>query len=286
MSAHAPPVAGCLYVVATPIGNRDDLSARAIDTLRRADRIACEDTRHSAPLLALVGAGAPAVALHEHNEAQAAAGLVERMLGGERIALISDAGTPLVSDPGYRLVQAAIAAGVRVVPIPGPSAPIAALSVSGLASDRFSFEGFLPTKSGARREVFQALVDATRTLIFFEAKHRIVESLADAVAVFGGERRAAIARELTKLHETLLRGTLAELQACVAADPEQQLGEFVLLIAGADRDMVTARKEREAITLARRLATEMSASRAAKLAAEISGASKNALYRALTESTP
>ena len=286
MSAHAPPVAGCLYVVATPIGNRDDLSARAIDTLRRADRIACEDTRHSAPLLALVGAGAPAVALHEHNEAQAAAGLVERMLGGERIALISDAGTPLVSDPGYRLVQAAIAAGVRVVPIPGPSAPIAALSVSGLASDRFSFEGFLPTKSGARREVFEALVDATRTLIFFEAKHRIVESLADAVAVFGGERRAAIARELTKLHETLLRGTLAELQVCVAADPEQQLGEFVLLIAGADRDMVTARKEREAITLARRLATEMSASRAAKLAAEISGASKNALYRALTESTP
>ncbi|MBI2396733.1 MAG: 16S rRNA (cytidine(1402)-2'-O)-methyltransferase [Xanthomonadales bacterium] len=286
MSAHAPPVAGCLYVVATPIGNRDDLSARAIDTLRCADRIACEDTRHSAPLLALVGAGAPAVALHEHNEAQAAAGLVERMLGGERIALISDAGTPLVSDPGYRLVQAAIAAGVRVVPIPGPSAPIAALSVSGLASDRFSFEGFLPTKSGARREVFEALVDATRTLIFFEAKHRIVESLADAVAVFGGERRAAIARELTKLHETLLRGTLAELQACVAADPEQQLGEFVLLIAGADRDMVTARKEREAITLARRLATEMSASRAAKLAAEISGASKNALYRALTESTP
>ena len=285
MSAHAPPVAGCLYVVATPIGNRDDLSARAIDTLRRADRIACEDTRHSAPLLALVGAGAPAVALHEHNEAQAAAGLVERMLGGERIALISDAGTPLVSDPGYRLVQAAIAAGVRVVPIPGPSAPIAALSVSGLASDRFSFEGFLPTKSGARREVFEALVDATRTLIFFEAKHRIVESLADAVAVFGGERRAAIARELTKLHETLLRGTLAELQVCVAADPEQQLGEFVLLIAGADRDMVTARKEREAITLARRLATEMSASRAAKLAAEISGASKNALYRALTEST-
>jgi len=286
MSAQAPPAAGCLYVVATPIGHRDDLSARAIDTLRRADRIACEDTRHSAPLLALVGAGAPAVALHEHNEAQAAAGLVERMRGGERIALISDAGTPLVSDPGYRLVQAAIAAGVRVVPIPGASAPIAALSVSGLASDRFSFEGFLPTKPGARREVFQALVDDSRTLIFFEAKHRIVESLADAVTVFGGERRAAIARELTKLHETILRGSLTELQARVAADPEQQLGEFVLLIAGADRDMVTARKERDAIALARRLATEMSASRAAKLAAEISGASKNALYRALTEATP
>ncbi len=286
MSAHAPPATGCLYVVATPIGHRDDLSARAIDTLRRVDRIACEDTRHSAPLLALVGASAPAVALHEHNEAQASVKLVERMLAGERIALISDAGTPLVSDPGYRLVQAAIGAGVRVVPIPGPSAPIAALSVSGLASDRFSFEGFLPTKPGARRGAFQALVDDSRTLIFFEAKHRIVESLADAVTVFGGERRAAIAREITKLHETILRGSLAELQARVAADPEQQLGEFVLLIAGADRDRVTARKERDAITLARRLATEMSASRAAKLAAEISGASKNALYRALTEATP
>ena len=178
MSSHAPHEAGCLYVVATPIGHRDDLSARAIATLKRADRIACEDTRHSAPLLASIGASAPAVALHEHNEAQASAKLVERMLGGEQIALISDAGTPLVSDPGYRLVQAAIAAGVRVVPIPGPSAPIAALSVSGLPSDRFSFEGFLPVKSGARREVFTRLVEATQTLIFFEAKHRIVESLA------------------------------------------------------------------------------------------------------------
>lgn len=283
MSSPASREPGCLYVVATPIGHRDDLSARAAETLRRADRIACEDTRHSAPLLAAIGASAPAVALHEHNEAQAAAKLVERMLAGERIALISDAGTPMVSDPGYRLVQAAIAAGVKVVPIPGASAPIAALSVSGLPSDRFSFEGFLPTKTGARREVFQALVDDTRTLIFFEAKHRIVDSLADAVAVFGGERRAAIAREITKLHETILRGSLAELQQRVAADPEQQLGEFVLLVAGADRDAIVARKEADAIQLARRLATEMSASRAAKLAADLSGASKNALYRALTE---
>ncbi|HWT16411.1 MAG TPA: 16S rRNA (cytidine(1402)-2'-O)-methyltransferase [Patescibacteria group bacterium] len=283
MSSNAPREPGCLYVVATPIGHRDDLSARAIATLKRVDRIACEDTRHSGPLLAGIGASAPAVALHEHNEAQAATKLVERMLAGEHIALISDAGTPLVSDPGYRLVQAAIAAGVRVVPIPGPSAPVAALSVSGLPSDRFSFEGFLPTKSGARREVFTALADATRTLIFFEAKHRIVESLADAVAVFGGERRAAIARELTKLHETVLRGTLAELQMRVAADPEQQLGEFVLMIAGAERSDIEARREREAVNLAKRLAAEMSASRAAKLAADISGASKNVLYRALTE---
>jgi len=283
MSSHAPHEAGCLYVVATPIGHRDDLSARAIATLKRADRIACEDTRHSAPLLASIGASAPAVALHEHNEAQASAKLVERMLGGEQVALISDAGTPLVSDPGYRLVQAAIAAGVRVVPIPGASAPIAALSVSGLPSDRFSFEGFLPVKSGARREAFTRLAEATQTLIFFEAKHRIVESLADAVAVFGGERRAAIARELTKLHETILRGTLAELQARVVADPEQQLGEFVVLIAGAERDEVEARRGRAAIELAKRLVAELPASRAAKLAAEISGASKNLLYRALTD---
>ena len=283
MSSNAPREPGCLYVVATPIGHRDDLSARAIATLKRADRIACEDTRHSAPLLASIGAAAPLVALHEHNEAQAAAKLVERMSAGEHVALISDAGTPLVSDPGFRLVQAAIAAGVRVVPIPGPSAPIAALSVSGLASDHFSFEGFLPAKSGARREVFTALADATRTLIFFEAKHRIVESLADAVATFGGDRRAAIGRELTKLHETVLRGTLSELEARVAADPEQQLGEFVVMIAGAERAEVDARRDRNAIALARRLATEMSASRAVKLAAEISGASKNVLYRALTD---
>jgi 16S rRNA (cytidine1402-2'-O)-methyltransferase len=283
MSTSAPREPGCLYVVATPIGHRDDLTARAIETLRRADRIACEDTRHSAPLLAAIGAAAPTVALHEHNEAQAAAKLVERMLAGERIALVSDAGTPLVSDPGYRLVQAAIAAGVKVVPIPGASAPIAALSVSGLASDRFSFEGFLPTKSGARQEAFRAVVDEPRTLIFFEAKHRIVESLADAVAVFGGERRAVIARELTKLHETVLRGSLEELRQRVAADPEQQLGEFVLLIAGADRAAIAARKDADALALARRLATEMPASRAARLAAELSGASKNALYRALTD---
>jgi 16S rRNA (cytidine1402-2'-O)-methyltransferase len=155
--------------------------------------------------------------------------------------------------------------------------------VSGLPSDRFSFEGFLPVKPGARREVFAGLAEATQTLIFFEAKHRIVESLADAVAVFGGERRAAIARELTKLHETVLRGTLAELQARVAADPEQQLGEFVLLIAGACREDVEARRGREAIELAKRLAAELPASRAARLAAEISGAPKNLLYRALTD---
>jgi len=282
MSSSAPDPAACLYVVATPIGNREDLSARAIEVLRRVARIACEDTRHSAPLLAAIGAKASVVALHDHNEAQAATKLVERMLAGESVALISDAGTPLVSDPGYRLVQAAIAAGVRVVPIPGASAPIAALSVSGLPSDRFSFEGFLPAKSGARREALQALVDATQTLIFFESKHRIIESLADCIAVFGEARRAAIARELTKVHETLLRGSLGEIAAQVGADPNQQLGEFVLLIQGADAAGIQARREREAIALAQRLAQSMSASSAAKLAAEISGASKNALYRALT----
>lgn len=281
MSTHAPPIAGCLFVVATPIGHRDDLSARAIETLRRVTRIACEDTRHSGPLLALVGAKAALVALHDHNEAQASANLVERMLAGEHVALVSDAGTPLVSDPGYRLVQAAIAADIRVVPIPGASAPIAALSVSGLPTDRFSFEGFLPAKAGARREAMHTLVDDGRTLIFFESKHRIVESLADAIQVFGPDRRAAIARELTKLHEIILRGSLATLHARVHADAEQRLGEFVLMIAGADPAARESRREREGIALARRLAETMSASGAAKLAAELSGASKNALYRAL-----
>lgn len=283
MPSIAEPNAGCLFVVATPIGHRDDLSARAIAVLRAVDRIACEDTRHSAPLLAAIGSGVPTVALHEHNEAQVAERLVERMRAGEKIALISDAGTPLVSDPGYRLVKASIDAGVRVVPIPGASAVIAALSVSGLPSDRFSFEGFLPARPGPRREAFLAVVDATHTLIFFEAKHRIVESLTDAISVFGGARRAVIARELTKLHETLLRGPLDALLEQVRMDPEQQLGEFVLLIEGASREQIEARRLRDTVVLARKLALEMSASRAAKLAADISGASKNQLYRELTD---
>lgn len=271
-----PP--GRLYVVATPIGNRDDLSARAIATLQRVDAIACEDTRHSAPLLSAIGSRARFYALHDHNEQGACEPLLALLAGGADLALISDAGTPLISDPGFRLVQKAAAAGFQVLPIPGPSALIAALSVAGLPSDRFSFEGFLPAKSAARRSAFAALADDPRTLIWFEAPHRIAASLADAVVVFGAERQAVIARELTKTFETVLRGSLAELAARVDADANQQRGEIVLLIAGAPVVAANAKALAEGERIFALLCKELPASRAVRLAAEISGAPKNALY--------
>jgi len=281
LSADEPvAVAGCLYVVATPIGHRDDLSQRAISTLRAVAAIACEDTRHSGPLLNAIGAASKRIALHDHNETEASAGLVAQMRRGDDIALISDAGTPLVSDPGFRLVRAAAEAGIRVIPIPGPSAVIAALSVAGLATDRFSFEGFLPAKSSARRAVLQALRDDARTLVFYEARHRIVESLEDMADVFGAARAAVVARELTKTFETLLRGSLGELHARVAGDADQQLGELVVMVAGAapvDADAARLAEGERILRLL--LAEQMPASRAARLAAEISGAPKNALYK-------
>jgi 16S rRNA (cytidine1402-2'-O)-methyltransferase len=274
-----PPHPGCLFVVATPIGNREDLSARAIETLRQVTLIACEDTRHSAPLLNSIGADAKRIALHDHNEAEASAGLVAQMLRGESIALISDAGTPLVSDPGFRLVQAAAEAGLRVVPIPGPSALIAALSVAGLATDRFSFEGFLPNKSAARRSVLESLAHDARTLVFYEARHRIVESLDDMVSVLGAGREAVVARELTKTFETLLRGTLAEILERVRGDSDQQLGEFVVVVAGAEAMDADAQRLAEGRRVFDLLKDELPPSRAVRLAAEISGAPKNALYK-------
>ncbi len=268
---------GRLHVVATPIGNLADLSQRARDTLASVDLIAAEDTRHSAALLRHCGIATRCVALHEHNEREASAELVRQMLGGKNIALISDAGTPLVSDPGFRLVRAAREAGVKVSPVPGACAAIAALSAAGLPSDRFAFEGFLPPKSAARRAQLQSLANETRTLIFYESSHRIVETLADCVAVLGGERRAVVARELTKLFETLLDGGLAELHARLAQDAEQQRGEFVLLIAGAADDADAARLA-EGRRVFELLRAELPPGRAAKLASEISGASRNALY--------
>ena len=268
---------GKLWVVATPIGNLDDLSARAREVLCDVELIAAEDTRHSAALLKHIGSDAPTFALHEHNEREASAQLVQRMRDGATIALISDAGTPLVSDPGYRLVRAAREAGITVSPLPGACAAIAALSVAGLPSDRFVFEGFLPAKSAARRAQLETLRAETRTLIFYESSHRIAAALDDFAAVFGGGRRAVIARELTKLFETVLDGTLAELVARVAADANQQRGEFVLLIAGAEEDADAARlvEGRRIFELLRR---ELPPSRAAKVAAEISGASRKLLY--------
>lgn len=274
---------GTLWVVATPIGNLDDFAPRAIAVLKRVAVVAAEDTRHSQVLLARFAIATPAVAYHEHNERTMSDKLVARLLAGEDVALVSDAGTPTLSDPGYRLVRAAREAGVRVSTVPGPSAAVAALSVSGLASDRFVFEGFLPARGAARRARLEALRDDERTLVFYEAKHRIEETLADLVEAFGGERRAAIARELTKLHETVLDGTLAALAERVAGDAEQRLGEFVLVIAGAEGTDDEARRQREGERVFAMLAKELPAGKAAKLAAAITGAKRNALYRSGSE---
>lgn len=274
------PGTGMLYVVATPIGNLDDLSARARTTLASVDLIAAEDTRHSATLLRHCGLSTRCIALHEHNERDASDDLVRQMLAGKRIALISDAGTPLISDPGYRLVRAAREAGVKVSPIPGACAAIAALSVAGLPSDRFVFEGFLPPKSAARRARLQELAGETRTLMFYESSHRIVDALEDFSAVFGGEaRRLVLARELTKHFETVLDGTVVEIAEQVARDPDQRRGEFVLLLAGADEGDASARLA-EGKRVYEMLARELPPSRAAKMAAEITGAPRSALYAA------
>ncbi len=271
-----PAAAGILYVVATPIGNLADLSPRALDTLRAVAAICAEDTRHTRQLLSHYGVEQNLIALHEHNEAGLADRIVTRLCAGESLALVSDAGTPLVSDPGFRLVAAARAAGIKVSPIPGPSALIAALSVAGLPSDRFAFEGFLPAKAGARRERLAALASEPRTLIFYESSHRIEDTLADAVTVIGADRLAAIGRELTKLFETVLSGTLGELHARVAADADQRKGEFVLLIQGVGDDADAKRVEGRRVYA--KLVEHLPPSTAAKLAAEITGASRKELY--------
>lgn len=269
---------GSLWVVATPIGHRDDFTARAVQTLRQVAVIAAEDTRHSRPLLQHYGIDTPLVALHEHNEREAVDALVQRMLGGESVALISDAGTPLISDPGFRLVRAARAAGVRCAPVPGACAAIAALSVAGLPSDRFVFEGFLPPKSAARRARLQELAGDPRTLIFYESSHRVAESLADMRDVFGGDREAVLARELTKLFETVIGEPLDDLAARVAADPDQQRGECVLLVAGRGEEVDARLAEGQRVFAI--LREELPPAKAAKLAAAISGAPRKLLYEA------
>lgn len=271
-----------LFIVATPIGNREDLSDRARRILREVGMIACEDTRHSGPLLAEIGSTARLVAVHDHNEAEVATRVLDAVAGGQSVALISDAGTPLVSDPGFRLVQAAIARGLPVVPVPGASAVMAALSAAGLPTDRFTFAGFLPAKSGERKRELEALAAITHTIVLFEAKHRIRELLADARSVLG-DRPAAIARELTKRHETFLRGPLSALSKALDDDTDQQLGEFVVLIEGLPKADFEVRTLADAERLARLLAREVPVSRAAKLAAEFTGASKNRLYDLLQE---
>ena len=268
--------AGTLFIVATPIGNLGDLTPRALEVLRSVAAICAEDTRRSGQLLAHFGVSTPLVALHEHNEDALAQRVVDRLLAGESLALVSDAGTPLVSDPGFRLVRAARAAGVRVSPLPGACAAIAALSVAGLPSDRFAFEGFLPAKASARRDQLQRLAGEARTLVFYESSHRIAESLADMRAAFGDDRPAVLARELTKLFETVLDGTLAQLSERVRADDNQRKGEFVLIVhgAGEDADAKVVEGRRIYSTLAKHLPP----STAAKLASELSGAPRKSLY--------
>ncbi|MFC5577188.1 16S rRNA (cytidine(1402)-2'-O)-methyltransferase [Lysobacter niabensis] len=267
---------GTLHIVATPIGNLGDLSPRALDTLRTVAAICAEDTRHTRQLLSHFGLDRPLLALHQHNEDAQAAQLVARLLAGDSLALVSDAGTPLVSDPGFRLVSAARAAGVRVSPVPGACAAIAALSVAGLPSDRFVFEGFLPARSAARRERLSRLAGETRTLMFYESAHRIEETLADMAAVFGGARRAVVARELTKLFETVLDGPLSALHGRVSTEADQRKGEFVVIVEGAGDD-VDARIA-EGQRLYAKLSEYLKPSQAAKLAAELSGAPRKALY--------
>ena len=271
---------GCLWVVATPIGHRDDLSARAIETLRTVAVIAAEDTRHSRPLLVHHNIDTPLIALHEHNERDAVDAIVRRMQGGDAVALISDAGTPLISDPGVRLVRAARAAGIRCIPVPGACAAIAALSVVGLPSDRFVFEGFLPPKAAARRSRLQELASDARTLIFYESSHRVAESLADMRDVFGADREAVLARELTKLFETVLGAPLAALAARVVADPDQQRGEHVILVAGRGEEADAKLAEGQRVFAI--LREELPPAKAAKLAAAISGAPRKSLYESET----
>jgi len=269
--------AGMLYVVATPIGNLGDMTPRAVEVLQRVARIAAEDTRHSAGLLRHFGIHTPLFALHEHNEREASAEVVRRLQQGEDIALISDAGTPLISDPGFPLTRLAHEAGIRVVPVPGASALIAALSAAGLPTDRFAFEGFLPPKGSARRHALEALAGERRTLAFYEAPHRLLETLEDMAAVFGPERLAVLARELTKTFETLRRAPLGELVAFVRSDSDQQRGEAVLLVHGAPPPAADALAD-EPRRIAELLAAELPVKQAAGLAAKITGAKKNQIY--------
>ncbi len=274
-----------LYVVATPIGNVGDITLRAFNVLAMADAIACEDTRNTAHLLTRYGLSKELIAAHEHNEYEAADKLITRLRAGQRIALVSDAGTPAVSDPGARIVDAVHKAGLRIMPIPGPSAGISALSASGLTQDRFFFVGFLPSKAKQRDTVLQDLVDIPATLIFYEAPHRIVETIDALTTRFGPRRHIVFARELTKLFEEVHRCTLADAAAWIAADTNRQKGEFVILVEGAT--VASDEDDAEADRILSILLAECSVKQAASLAAQITGKKKNALYdRALQLKQP
>ncbi len=274
---------GSLYVVATPIGNLDDMSVRALKVLREVSLIAAEDTRHSLRLMQHFGIETPLAACHEHNEREEGSRFIARLQAGDDVALISDAGTPLISDPGYHLVRQARAAGIQVVPVPGACALIAALSAAGLPSDRFIFEGFLPAKSVGRKARLELLKEEPRTVIFYEAPHRILECLQDLEDIFGADRPAVLGRELTKTFETLKGLPLGELRAFVEGDSNQQRGECVVLVAGWSEPEGEDAIGTEARRVLDLLLQEMPLKRAAALAAEITGVRKNLLYQVALE---
>ncbi|SIP90333.1 16S rRNA (cytidine(1402)-2'-O)-methyltransferase [Marinobacterium stanieri] len=272
-----------LYIVATPIGNLADLSERAREVLGRVDHVAAEDTRHSGRLLAHFNIKVPMISVHDHNERQRAEHVINLLRNGESIALVSDAGTPLISDPGFHLVRAVREAGFRVSPVPGSCAFVAALSASGLPSDRFQFIGFLPAKSGARLQALEALSENTETLVFYESTHRIVDSLKAMSEAFGCERYAVVARELTKTFETIHGDSLEGLLEWIQADANQQRGEFVVLVQGAEKVLDDESINPEAERILRILAKEMPPKKAAGVAAEITGYKKNRLYQLLID---
>ncbi|MBU1394127.1 MAG: 16S rRNA (cytidine(1402)-2'-O)-methyltransferase [Gammaproteobacteria bacterium] len=267
-----------LYIVPTPIGNLGDMSSRAIEVLNQVSLIACEDTRHSGKLLSHFGITTKTTALHDHNERARAQWIVDQLAAGQSIALISDAGTPLISDPGYHLVSHVRQSGFNVIPLPGPCAAITALSASGLPSDRFSFEGFLPSKEKARADKLLAQKEDPRTLIFYESPHRIEHSLTTMVEVLGGDRHVVMAREVTKTFETFLSGPVSEVLATVSTDPNQQKGEIVLMVHGyhlSDDEAIPT----VAINTLKLLCEELPLKKAAAIAAQIHGLKKNALYK-------
>lgn len=270
-----------LFVVATPIGHLDDMSYRAIDVLKSVSLIAAEDTRTSAQLMKHFNISTPLTACHEHNESNKIDILIQKLLNGEDIALISDAGTPLISDPGFKLVRAAQANGIRVIPVPGACAAIAALSAVGLPSDRFSFQGFLASKQSQRLQQLEKLKDETQTLIFYEAPHRILDSVKDMAAVFGADRPVGFAREITKTFETIKKMALDELVEFIAADHHQQKGEIVLVVSGAseEKDMEQEKLDQ----LLQRLLQDLSVKAASQLAADLTGIKKKIAYQRALE---
>lgn len=272
-----------LYVVATPIGHLDDITYRAIDVLKSVKLIAAEDTRTSAKLLKHFGINTPLTACHDHNESEKVNHLVDRLLAGENMALISDAGTPLISDPGFKFVRAAQAKGVQVIPVPGACAAIAALSAVGLPSDRFSFEGFLPSKQSQRLLHLNRLKDETQTMIIYEAPHRILECVKDMADVFGADRPVGFAREITKTFETIKKMTLGELVEFISNDSNQQKGEIVLVIGGAseEKDMEQEKLDQ----LLTRLLQDLSVKAASQLAADLTGIKKKIAYQRALELT-